>query len=142
MNLRKANETWEAFFRAHTTLMRTFLAENIWEELSISEYDVLYTLSKSERPMRLGELREGVMLSQPALSRLVERLVCRGLVERDFDIADRRALHLTITDEGRLLQQRVGRAHAKSVAREMSRLEENELKTLQALCRKLAGGIK
>lgn len=137
MNLRLANISWESMFRAHTTLMRRYLEEDIWEELSINEYDVLYTLSKSEEPLRLGELKQGVLLSQPALSRLVVRLVDRGLIERREDSSDRRAVSLALTELGRTLQQRVGRAHAKSVATEMSALDEDEMRQLTKLCDKL-----
>lgn len=136
-NLRAANQTWESLMRAHTTLMRRYLATDVWEELAINEYDVLYTLAKAQRPLRLSELRQDVLLSQPALSRLVERLVCKGLITRTADSSDRRALHLTLTESGAELQKRVGRAHAKSVAREMATLDAAELNQLEQLCSKL-----
>ena len=60
-------------------------------EVSRTEYDVLYTLSKCRGPIRLGELNRRVLLSQPALSRMVDRLVERGLVRREADEADGRA---------------------------------------------------
>ena len=41
----------------------------------MKEYDVLYTLSKCSNPIRLSELNRHVLLSQPALSRMVDRLV-------------------------------------------------------------------
>jgi Transcriptional regulators len=58
------------------------------------EYDVLYTLSKDPEPLRLSELNRHVLLSQPALSRLVERLAERGLVSRHADPADGRGVRL------------------------------------------------
>src|SRR5690606_25949534 len=94
LNVRLANEAWEALFTTHTRLMRSFQEEDVWQEVSMSEYDVLYTLSKSDGPLRLGELREGALLSQPALSRLVDRLVDRGLITREADEHDRRAVGL------------------------------------------------
>ena len=54
---------------AHATLMRRFGAQDVWEDLSMREYDVLYTLSKCREPIRLSELNRHVLLSQPALSR-------------------------------------------------------------------------
>ena len=77
---RLANHAWEALLRAHAALMKEFAAEDIWRELSMREYDVLYTLAKCREPIRLGELHRHVLLSQPALSRMVDRLVARGLV--------------------------------------------------------------
>lgn len=137
LNVRLANEAWEALFTAHTRLIRTFQETDIWEELSMREYDVLYTLSKCDGPVRLGSLRDGVLLSQPALSRLVDRLVERGLVSRQDDAADRRAVGLELTEAGRELQRRIGRAHAKHVAEELTTLGDAELEQLRALCTKL-----
>jgi len=83
-----ANDAWEALLTAHATLMKQFAAEDIWADVSMREYDVLYTLSKCPEPLRLSELNRHVLLSQPALSRLVDRLAERGLVERHADPAD------------------------------------------------------
>src|SRR5688572_495928 len=79
---RLANDAWEALLQAHAVLLKEFAAEGIWNDVSMREYDVLYTLAKCREPIRLGELNRHVLLSQPALSRMVERLVERGLVDR------------------------------------------------------------
>src|ERR687897_3297565 len=96
----RANDAWEALLSAHARLMKQFAAEDIWQDLSMREYDVLYTLSKCDEPVRIGELHRHVPLSQPALSRMVDRLVERGLVERCPDPADRRGVRLSLTDTG------------------------------------------
>src|ERR1700751_4449397 len=115
-----ANDAWEALMTAHASLIRRFAAEDSWEDVSMREYDVLYTLSKCAEPVRLGELNRHVLLSQPALSRMVDRLVERGLVEREGDPADRRGVRLSLTSAGRAQQRQVGRQHGLSVARALS----------------------
>jgi DNA-binding MarR family transcriptional regulator len=134
-----ANDAWEALLSAHAVLMKQFAAEDIWTDVSMREYDVLYTLSKCPAPQRLGDLGRHVLLSQPALSRLVDRLAERGLVERCADPADGRGVRLSLTAAGRDLQRQVGRRHARSVARAMTAgLGPAELRQLEALCQKLA----
>ncbi|MDN4482442.1 MarR family winged helix-turn-helix transcriptional regulator [Demequina lignilytica] len=134
-----ANDAWEATMAAHATLMRRFAAEDLWSDVSMREYDVLYTLSKCDEPQRLSELGRHVLLSQPALSRLVDRLVERGLVGRCVDPSDARAAHLTLTPTGRDLQRRIGRRHGASVARAMTAaLTEEELTLLESLTHKLS----
>jgi DNA-binding MarR family transcriptional regulator len=133
-----ANDAWEAMLSAHASLMRRFSAEEIWEDVSMKEYDVLYTLSKCPEPIRLTDLNQHVLLSQPALSRLVDRLAARGLVQRIADSRDLRTVRLSLTEDGRALQRRVGRRHARSVARAMrSELTPAELDQLTAICAKL-----
>ena len=134
-----ANDAWEALLSAHAGLMKQFAAQDIWQDLSMREYDVLYTLSKCPAPERMGELNRHLLLSQPALSRMVDRLVDRGLVQRQTDPADGRGVLLALTDAGRALQRRIGRQHARGVARAMTaELTPGELRQLEAICLKLA----
>jgi len=134
-----ANDAWEALLSAHAVLIKQFAAEDIWAEVSMREYDVLYTLSKCREPLRISELNRHVLLSQPALSRMVDRLAERGFVERQTDPADGRGVRLSLTDAGRARQRHIGRKHARGVARAMTaRLSPAELRQLEAVCLKLA----
>jgi DNA-binding MarR family transcriptional regulator len=136
---RAASDAWEALLTAHAVLMKQFAAEDIWENVSMREYDVLYTLSKCREPVRQGELHRHVLLSQPALSRMVDRLVARGFVERQADLADGRGVRLSLTPAGRHWQRRIGGRHALGVTRAMTAaLDAEELGQLERLCRKLA----
>jgi DNA-binding MarR family transcriptional regulator len=122
-----ANDAWEALLSAHAVLMKQFAAQDIWQDVSMREYDVLYTLSKCPGPQRLSDLGRHVLLSQPALSRLVDRLAERGLVERQADPADGRGVRLALTAAGRDL---AGAMTADLTSAELAQLE--------TLCRKLA----
>jgi DNA-binding MarR family transcriptional regulator len=134
-----ANDAWEALLTAHAVVMKQFAAEDIWTDVSMREYDVLYTLSKCPGPVRLTELNRHVLLSQPALSRLVDRLAERGLVERGSDPADGRGVRLSLTAAGRARQREIGHRHARGVARAMTAgLTRGELTQLETICRKLA----
>ncbi|HEU5157419.1 MAG TPA: MarR family transcriptional regulator [Streptosporangiaceae bacterium] len=136
---RLANDAWEALLSTHARLMKQFAAEDIWRDLSMREYDVLYTLSKCGEPLRIGELHRHVLLSQPALSRMVDRLVERGFVERCADLADGRGVRLSLTAAGRDKQREIGRRHARSVARALTaELSPDELRQLATICWKLA----
>lgn len=134
-----ANDAWEALLTAHAVVMKQFAAEDTWEDVSMREYDVLYTLSKCAEPLRMTDLNRHVLLSQPALSRLVDRLAERGLLERGSDPADGRGVRLSLTDAGRAVQRAIGQRHARSVACAMTaRLSPGELAQLETICRKLA----
>jgi DNA-binding MarR family transcriptional regulator len=136
-----ANGAWEALLSAHAVLVKRFTAEDIWAEISMREYDVLYTLSKCCEPLRLSELNRHVLLSQPALSRMVDRLAERGMVERLSDPADGRGVRLALTGAGRDMQRKVGSLHARSVAHALTAvLDPGELRQLEGICRKLAAG--
>lgn len=140
-DVRLANEAWEALLTAHATLMRGFADESVWRDhsLTMREYDVLYTLAKHEAPARIGELQQGVLLSQPALSRLVDRLTERGLTERAPDPDDGRSVRVALTEAGHAVQVAVGMAHARSVANAVGgALSTDDLHELLRLTRHLA----
>lgn len=141
--IRMANEAWESVMTAHAKLVSQFADEGVFDEVSMREYDVLYTLVKARRPLRLSELQEGILLSQPALSRLVERMVQRGLLSSCGDSEDRRAIQVSLTDQGAELQQRVGRAHARSVTEKLtSSLSDEEMRQLRSIASKLTAAAR
>lgn len=102
------------------------------------EYDVLYQLSKYDSPLRMSELNRHVLLSQPALSRMVDRLVERGYVDRCPDPGDRRGVRLSLTPAGRETQKQIGSPHARSVTRALNVLTPEELEQLAVITGKLS----
>jgi DNA-binding MarR family transcriptional regulator len=133
-DVRLANESWEALLSAQVAMMRGFSAERMWDEIAFNEYDVLYALKKAGCAVRQSELTKQVLLSQPALSRLVERLEHRGLVGRAPDPDDGRAVLITLTDAGAAAQQRIGARHARSVEARMRVLTADQQRQLRDLC--------
>jgi DNA-binding MarR family transcriptional regulator len=135
----RSNDAWEALLSAHAVLMKRFAADDIFQDISMREYDVLYTLSKCREPVRISDLHRHVLLSQPALSRLLDRLAGRGLIERRPDPLDGRGVRLSLTGAGRERQREIGRRHARSVARAMTAgLSPAEIRQLETICLKLA----
>ena len=136
-----ANQAWESLFRAQATIFGEFeRSPEVWGPLAPRDYGVLYALSTAPGPLRISELCEDVLLSQPGMSRLIARLEDKGLIERVGDPADGRASRVRMTAEGVATQRRVGTAHAREVARLMNRgLDRAEQEELRRLCRKLVG---
>jgi DNA-binding MarR family transcriptional regulator len=135
---RLANDSWESLMTAHAEMMRQFDQEDVWDEVSRTEYDVLYTLSKCRAPIRLRELNRRVLLSQPALSRMVDRMVERGFVQREADEQDGRSVLLSLTEAGGEQQRSTGRRHALNVSRTMNdAFAPDEMRELMRLCGKL-----
>jgi DNA-binding MarR family transcriptional regulator len=133
-----ANEAWEALFRAQSTIVQELAARDAWEDLVPREYGVLYALSTAPEGLRITELGEDVLLTQPGMSRLVARLEARGLVRRLDDPEDARACRIRLTPAGHAAQRRIGRTHARHVAEAMTRgLDREDLEQLLDLSRKL-----
>ena len=133
---RLANETWEALFRAQATIARELAAGDVWGDLTPNDYGVLYALSTAPHGLRITELRNDVLLTQPGMSRLIARLEGAGLVERVDDPEDARACRIRLTQAGTEAQRQVGVRHGRHVAEAMTRtLGREELSALRDLCR-------
>lgn len=138
---RLAVDSWEALFRAQSTLFKRFQQAPVWAGRNPREYDVLYQMSVGGAAgVRQRDLMNRLMMSQPSLSRVVDRLVTDGLIDRCPDPRDGRGALLSLTPEGASLQRRIGAAHAKDVAQALtSRLSDEELVQLRNLTEKLTG---
>src|SRR3954463_1542393 len=106
---------WESLFRAQVAVMRTLAAEFPTRDISFNEYDVLFNLSRQpNRELRLRDLNKHVLLTQPSVSRLVDRLVARQLVVKESDPGDGRGTIVCLTEAGNELFRRVAVVHAES----------------------------
>lgn len=135
----EAVQAWESMFRAQVAVVRGLKDHFKDAEVTLGEYDVLYNLTLFPgKRMRLHLLNQNIVLTQPSLSRLVERMEAKRLVRREPDPQDGRGTVVVLTEHGLAVQRRVGRAHATHIERYMrSGLADDDLATLRALCDKL-----
>lgn len=135
---------WESLFRAQVAVMRQLGAEFPGEEISLNEYDVLFNLSRREgHSLRIRDLVQDLLITQPSVSRLVDRLAARGLISKSPDPSDARGIIVSLTDEGFALFRRVARVHSESIADHVGRaLDDDELAQLTVLCDKLRAGVR
>jgi DNA-binding MarR family transcriptional regulator len=134
---------WESLFRAQVTIMRALAAEFPSDVISLNEYDVLFNITRAPgRRLRLKDLNRAVLITQPSVSRLVDRLASRGLVTKTHDPADGRGTIVAITEEGFALFRRVAFRHMDTIDRHVgSALDESELRELISLCDRLRESV-
>ncbi|MCM3520247.1 MULTISPECIES: MarR family winged helix-turn-helix transcriptional regulator [unclassified Curtobacterium] len=136
---------WEALFRAQVTVMRALNTDFPGGEISFNEYDVCFNLSTQPgRRCRMRDLTGHLLLTQPSVSRLVDRLASRGIVEKQPDPSDARGVIVALTAHGFDVYRSVAVQHAQTIADQVGAgLDDDELRTLTELCTKLrtaAGG--
>lgn len=107
--------------------------------LSINEFETLLRLEHATEGRRLCDLHDTVRLTQSALSRMVGRLVDRGLVQRHGDPRDKRSVQLAITQAGRDVLRRAIPAHAETIQTALiDRLTASELDLVADVLTRLA----
>lgn len=93
---------WRSFLHAHARLARR-LDEDLRSRhaLSLQEYETLLHLAEApDRRLRMGRLADSLLLSKSGVTRLVDRLVEDGLVERTSCSSDARGAEATLTGSG------------------------------------------
>ncbi len=108
-------------------------------DLSLSSYEVLLLLSKApDNSLRMGALADQLLLSRSGLTRLVDRLVARGLLERHTCPVDRRGTYARLTEAG-VEKFREARPTNLAAIREhfVSRLDDDDLENLASAWGKL-----
>ena len=94
---------WRGMLVTHSRVIAALDAELEREHgLALGSYEVLLQLAESpDQSLRMGTLADRLLLSRSGLTRLVDRLAGRGLVERHSCPSDRRGTYARLTDEGR-----------------------------------------
>ncbi len=132
---------WRAFLEAHarvTALLEKELLEQ--HGLALSWYDVLVQLSEApQRRLRMTELASAVLLSKSGLTRLVDRMVEAGLLDRDADPADRRGVLVSLSDAGLARLREAAPTHLRGVERHFAgALSEREAQLVAAALGRVA----
>jgi DNA-binding MarR family transcriptional regulator len=133
--------TWRAFLRAHARVVRELERELAADQdLALADYDVLVQLSAAtDRRLRMSELADRLLLSRSGATRLVDRLVADGLVERVSCESDRRGQWASLTDAGYERLKRASPTHLRGIASHfLDRLTADEVVTLEPVLSRIA----
>ncbi len=95
-------DAWGALTRTHAAI-----AGRLQEALAAADfpplpwYEVLATVAEAqEQRMKMGELAEALVITRGGLTKLVDRLIKAGLMERTFCETDRRVSYATLLPAG------------------------------------------
>jgi DNA-binding MarR family transcriptional regulator len=133
---------WQALLHGHQQVIRTLDREMRSEhDLPLPAYDVLLRLAGApDRALRMTDLAERVGLSPSGLTRLVDRLVAKGLLRRQPDPLDGRAALAHLTDAGLRQLRLAARTHLRGIREHFTgRLSEAQLRNLASALEAIAG---
>ena len=122
---------WSALLVAHRRLITELDEELSAHGLTLDEYDVLHQLQRAGGAARMSDLAQQVLISRATTTRVVDRLVERGWVERTRDDVDRRVVRVALSAEGRRELRRAARVHLDGIARRFeARLSPAQIEAL------------
>lgn len=132
---------WRAFIEAHARVSRR-LDEDLRAEhdLSLAEYDTLLTIAWApDRRIRMRSLADRILLSKSGVTRLIDRLVADGLVERSACLSDARGAEAVLTASGLDRLRAAATTHLRGIESHfLGVIDPGEVATIERAMRALA----
>ena len=77
------------------------------EEITSQQFNILRILRGAGQPISTLQIRQRMLDKMSDTSRIVDRLVLKGLVKKDTCPNDKRLVDVSITDKGRILLEKL-----------------------------------
>ena len=126
-----------ALYRRAGRSLRAQDPANWAEGMTMPQLRVLFFVGRSG-PVSVGQIASGLGISQPSATETLDKLVCKGLVERSPDATDRRIVRSVLTEKGKELIDRpweTRRAVLASALRDATPAERTAIERgLELLC--------
>jgi len=108
--------------------------------IRMQHYNILRILKgKYPKPSSPGEIKEVMLDKAPDLTRLLDKMVDMGLVDRHLCPDNRRKMDVFITTEGIDLLEKVSKEQNRMYQEDMNNLSEDEAEHLSNLLDKFRG---
>lgn len=109
------------------------------EDITLQQYNILRILRGSfPAPLSTLQIRDRMLDKMSDTSRIVDRLVVKGLVQKNTSKTDKRLVDVMITDEGRELLAKLD-LHNDELDNIVTSLSDSEMNSLNNLLDKLRG---
>jgi DNA-binding MarR family transcriptional regulator len=105
-------------------------------DLTMQQFNILRILRGSEKPLSTLEIRGRMLDKMSDTSRIVDRLVIKGLVKKVVCKSDKRLVDVTITDKGKKVLEILDKQE-EAIDLIFGNISEAEAKTLNKLLDKI-----
>lgn len=105
-------------------------------DITSQQFNILRILRGAGKPISTLQIRQRMLDKMSDTSRIVDRLVVKGLVKKVVCKEDKRLVDVTITDKGKKLLEKIDK-YEPDMDAIVSSLSESEAKTLNTLLDKL-----
>jgi DNA-binding MarR family transcriptional regulator len=112
--------------------------KNLFEKhgLTSQQFNILRILRGAGQPLSTLQIRQRMLDKMSDTSRIVDRLIIKGLVKKVTSKTDKRLVDVSITDKGKKLLAKLDE-HQEEMDNTLGNLTEAEAKTLNKLLDKI-----
>jgi DNA-binding MarR family transcriptional regulator len=135
------------YYKAIHEIIKTghWITDSVTKELKVfgiyePQYNVLRILNASKgEPISVNSILEKMVQRSSNVTRIVDKLESKGLVERTLSLEDRRKMDIIITENGIELLKKLDKKVSDFHAPMKNNLTVKELETLKQLIKKIKG---
>ena len=110
----------------------------LMEHLNLSQSELLFFSSLDQcTGISSPELAKNMGLSPSRISRVIEKLVVDGYLDRNIDKTDRRAITLCLTDEGKKIRAEIDKNRQECEARLLNVLPQSDVEKFREIIGKM-----
>lgn len=120
--------------RAAESQLREYLRLN--HDTTLPRFDVMAALWRRREGVTMSELSRMLLVSNGNATTVVDRLEKDGLVKRTQSTADRRTVHVAMTDDGARVFEIWAAGHEAELSRIFEDMDETDLDTLTAILKR------
>jgi DNA-binding MarR family transcriptional regulator len=137
-----ALDAWRSYLQSHASILRELDAQLVaGHGMTTRDYEVLLYLAQApDRRLPMSSLATSTMLTRSGITRLVDGLVERGLIERVSCRSDARISYAHLTERGYQKLREAGCTHIAGIQRLfLEHFSEEEISQLASLLSRLPG---
>jgi DNA-binding MarR family transcriptional regulator len=106
----------------------------LMDSLNLSQSELLFFSSLDQcTGISSPELAKNMGLSPSRVSRVIEKLVVNGYLDRNTDVADRRAITLCLTDTGKKIRAEIEKGRKECETRLLQVLPESDIEKFKEI---------
>jgi DNA-binding MarR family transcriptional regulator len=112
--------------------------QQLMEDLKISQSELLFFSALNNcQGLSSPELAKNMGLSLSRISRVVDKLVVNGYLDRNADTADRRAITLCLTGKGKLIRGKIDQVRNECEIRLLETISSEEVEKFREIFSKV-----
>ena len=123
------------FRKIRTKLVKTTLAD-VDAGITPHHFEIIRLLDK-EGKLHVAEIGDRLHIARAQMTKLIDKLVCLKLVERQTDVADRRTTTILLSTYGKAVLREHKTSVMNAIRESMGQLSDEDLKDLSDTLRRL-----
>jgi len=116
--------------------------QQLMDDLNISQSELLFFSSLDNcQGINSPELAKNMGLSLSRISRVVDKLVVNGFLDRNTDSTDRRAITLCLTPKGKVVRKKIDEVRNECEARILGTIPSEEIERFRETISKIVKSL-